>query len=100
LISTPPRWCTAFGCRDPREPRDAPRLFKNTFVFLAVDSVRVQDLDEAARHYFAWDSIVADKDQLDLSPHELKQAEEQRQMTTLQATALVSERGLPATDQD
>jgi predicted AAA+ superfamily ATPase len=56
----------------------APRLFKNTLVFLAIDSVRVQDLDEAARRHLAWDSIVADKDQLDLSPHQLKQAEEQR----------------------
>jgi predicted AAA+ superfamily ATPase len=57
-----------------------PRLFKNTLVFLAIDSVRVQDLDEAVRRYLAWDSIVSDAEngQLDLLKQQQKQAEEQR----------------------
>lgn len=56
----------------------APRLFQNALVFLAIDSVRVQDVDEAARRYLAWDSIVGDATKLDLSPHQVKQADAQR----------------------
>ena len=57
---------------------NAPRLFRNTLVFLAVDKTRLQDLDEAVRRYLAWDSILAEKDSLDLSPHQVKQAETQK----------------------
>jgi predicted AAA+ superfamily ATPase len=56
----------------------APRLFGNTLVFLAVDKTRLQDLDEAVRRYLAWESIVADQNTLDLSPHQVKQAETQQ----------------------
>ncbi|MDA8117679.1 MAG: Swt1 family HEPN domain-containing protein [Actinomycetota bacterium] len=56
-----------------------PRLFRNTLVFLAVDKSRLQDLDEAVRRFLAWESILADKDALDLSTHQLKQAEAQKQ---------------------
>jgi hypothetical protein len=55
-----------------------PRLFRNTLVFLAADKTRLQDLDEATRRYLAWDSILGDKETLDLSPHQVKQAETQR----------------------
>ncbi|MBX6366032.1 MAG: ATP-binding protein, partial [Gemmatimonadetes bacterium] len=55
----------------------APRLYRNTLVFLAADQTRLQDLDEALRRYLAWDSILRDKDQLDLSPHQVRQAETQ-----------------------
>src|SRR5262249_48174743 len=47
----------------------APRLFRNTLVFLAADKIRLQDLDEALLKYLAWNSIVADKDTLNLDPH-------------------------------
>jgi predicted AAA+ superfamily ATPase len=57
---------------------NAPRLYRNTLVFLAVDKTRLQDLDEALRRYIAWESIVAEKDSLDLSPHRVKQAETQQ----------------------
>ncbi len=55
-----------------------PRLFRNTLVFLAPDSIRLQDLDEAVRKFLAWESILLEKDTLDLSPHQVKQAEMQR----------------------
>jgi hypothetical protein len=58
---------------------NAPRLFRNTLVFLAADKVRLQDLDEALRKYLAWSSIVADKDTLNLDPHQARQAETQKQ---------------------
>jgi len=56
----------------------APRLFRNTLVFLAVDQARLQDLDEAVRRFLAWASIVGERDELDLSPHQVKQAETQQ----------------------
>jgi len=55
-----------------------PRLYRNTLVFLAADKTRLQDLDEAVRHYLAWESILADQQKLDLSPHQVRQAEEQK----------------------
>jgi hypothetical protein len=44
-------------------------------VFLAPDKQRIADLDEGIRKYLAWESIVAEKDTLDLRPHQVKQAE-------------------------
>jgi predicted AAA+ superfamily ATPase len=55
----------------------APRIYRNTLVFLAADKVRWQDLDEAIRKYLAWESIVAEKESLDLSPFQVKSAENQ-----------------------
>jgi hypothetical protein len=55
-----------------------PRLFRNTLVFLAADKVRYQDLDEALRKYLAWDSIVEEKETLNLDPFQSKQAENQK----------------------
>ncbi len=58
---------------------NTPRLFRNTLVFLAADKVRLQDLDDAVRKFLAWDSILAEKDMLDLSPFQAKQAQSQKQ---------------------
>jgi len=57
---------------------NTPRLFQNSLVFLAADKTRLQDLDEAARRYLAWDSILADKTELNLDPQQVKQAETQK----------------------
>lgn len=59
---------------------NSPRIYKNALVFLAVDKTRLQDLDEAVRRYLAWESILEkeEKDKLNLSPHQVKQAEQQR----------------------
>ena len=54
---------------------NSPRIYKNTLVFLAADQTRLQDLDEAVRMYLAWKSIVDDKETLDLSPQQVRQAE-------------------------
>ncbi len=56
----------------------APRIFQNSLVFLAVDQTRLQDLDEAIRRFLAWESILLEKNELDLSPHQVKQAETQK----------------------
>jgi predicted AAA+ superfamily ATPase len=69
----------------------APRLFQNTLVFLAADHTRLQDLDEAVRKYLAWQSIVEEKDTLNLSLHQLKQAETQKSAADSAATARLPE---------
>ncbi len=56
---------------------NASRLFRNTLVFLAADKVRCQDLDDALRRHLAWQSILAEKVELNLDPHQAKQAEMQ-----------------------
>jgi predicted AAA+ superfamily ATPase len=57
----------------------APRLFRNTLVFLAADKVRLEDLDEALRKYLAWASIFEEAETLNLDPLQKKQAENQKQ---------------------
>jgi predicted AAA+ superfamily ATPase len=56
---------------------NAPRLFTNSLVFLVLDKVRLQDLDEAIRRYLAWKSILDEHEALNLDPHQVKQAETQ-----------------------
>ncbi len=58
---------------------NSPRSFRNSLVFLAVDSVRYQDLDEALRRYLAWKSILEEKEELNLDPHQARQAQTQLQ---------------------
>ncbi len=57
---------------------NTPRIYRNTLVFLAADKVRLQDLDEAVRRYLAWSSILAEKETLNLTPFQAKQAETQQ----------------------
>jgi predicted AAA+ superfamily ATPase len=70
---------------------NTPRLFRNTLVFLAVDQTRLQDLDEAARRFLAWQSILEEKEKLDLSPHQVKQAETQKASADSAVTARLPE---------
>jgi len=70
---------------------NTPRLYRNTLVFLAADRVRLQDLDEAVRRFLAWESIVAQADTLNLDPHQVRQAETQRQAADGAVTARLPE---------
>src|SRR5260370_37770291 len=70
---------------------NAPRLFSNTLVFLALDKVRLQDLDEAVRRYLGWKSIVEEHEAPTLQPHQGKQAETQLAATDGAATARLPE---------
>ena len=54
---------------------NTPRLYRNTLVFLAADKVRLQDLDEAVRRYLAWESILDEREALNLDPHQVRQAD-------------------------
>jgi hypothetical protein len=70
---------------------NTPRLYRNTLVFLAADRTRMQDLDEAARKFLAWESIVAEKEHLNLSPFQVKQAETQKSAADGAVTARLPE---------
>ena len=72
---------------------NTPRLYRNTLVFLAADKTRLQDLDEAARKYLAWESILAEKDDrhLNLTPQQVKQAETQLAAADGTVTARIPE---------
>jgi hypothetical protein len=70
---------------------NAPRLFRNTLVFLAPDKTRLQDLDEATRRFLAWESILADKVTLNLDPQQVKQAETQKAAADGAVTARIPE---------
>lgn len=89
--------------KDPGSPAEAaakeilenrgttPRIYRNTLVFLAVDKTRLQDLDEAVRKYLAWQSILSGKEQLNLDPHQVKQAETQLKSADGVVTARIPE---------
>ena len=58
---------------------NAPRLYRNSLVFLAADKSRVQDLEEAICKFLAWDSILKESEELNLTQHQITQAKTQRQ---------------------
>ena len=70
---------------------NTPRLYRNTLVFLAADKLRLQDLDEAVRRFLAWKSILAEKEALNLDPHQVRQAETQKQAADGAVTARLPE---------
>ena len=70
---------------------NTPRLYRNTLVFLAADKTRLQDLDEATRKFLAWESILAEKETLNLDPQQVKQAETQVDAADGAVTARVPE---------
>jgi hypothetical protein len=70
---------------------NTPRIYRNTLVFLAADKVRLQDLDEATRKYLAWESILDEKESLDLSPFHVRSAETQKTAADSAVTARLPE---------
>lgn len=55
----------------------SPRIYRNSLAFLAPDEPRLQDLEDGVRRFLAWQSILSDKEALDLPPHQVRQAESQ-----------------------
>ncbi|MDP1647842.1 MAG: Swt1 family HEPN domain-containing protein [Rubrivivax sp.] len=70
---------------------NTPRLYRNSLVFLAADKTRLQDLDEAARKYLAWSSIIDEQQTLNLDPQQVKQAQTQLKAADSAITARVPE---------
>ncbi len=70
---------------------NSPRIYRNTLVFLAADKLRLQDLDEVIRRLLAWESILSEKDKLNLDPNQVRQAEMQRKAAEDRVTAQMPE---------
>jgi len=70
---------------------NTPRLYRNTLVFLAADKTRLQDLDEAARKFLAWRSILDEQKNLNLTPYQVTQAETQKASADSTVTARLPE---------
>jgi hypothetical protein len=69
----------------------APRIYRNTLVFLAADKNKLQDLDEAVRQHLAWSSIVDEAETLNLDPHQAKQAVSQKESSSNAVAARLPE---------
>jgi hypothetical protein len=52
----------------------APRVHRNSLLFLAPDRRRLDELEQAVRMWMAWQSIVAEEEPLELTPFQKKQA--------------------------
>ncbi len=52
----------------------SPRTYRNTLVFLAADVNRIKELEESIRQYLAWNSIIEDKEELNLDQFQTKLA--------------------------
>lgn len=68
----------------------AAREKRNTLLFLAPDSRRVDELRSAARTFLAWHGIVEDKDLLDLRQEQLRTAQSRNDAENSKLTSLVS----------
>ena len=53
----------------------SPRTYKNTLVFLAADTTRLEELNQAVKSFLAWKSIREERVALNLDPFQTKQAE-------------------------
>lgn len=67
----------------------APRHYKNMVVYLAADKAQMVELDRLVRQYLAWDSIVRDKDVLNLDMFQWRQAESSRDRVETAVTSQV-----------
>ncbi|NNN09184.1 MAG: ATP-binding protein [Acidimicrobiaceae bacterium] len=57
----------------------APRTYRNALVFLAPDQARYDDLKVAICDYLAWFEVLNDREALNLTPSQVRQAEAQRE---------------------
>lgn len=69
----------------------APRLYQNMVVFLAPDSNRLPELEDAIRHYLAWRSIDDEKDTLNLDTFQRNQARTKYEQADQTVTARIKE---------
>jgi predicted AAA+ superfamily ATPase len=56
----------------------SPRYFKNLLLFLCADKSKLAPLEQAIADYLAWDSIVKDKENLNLDVSQSNQAQTKR----------------------
>ena len=74
---------------------NSPRLYRNTLLFLAADSTRLQELETATRYYLAWNSICkeseGEKPRLNLDNFQKAQATAQRDNWDKTANSRIAE---------
>ncbi len=68
-----------------------PRINRNMLVFLAADSKRLGDLEEAIRRYLAWKSIYDEREMLNLNAFQTNQARTQRDQADETVDARIAE---------
>ena len=69
----------------------APRIYRNTLVFLVADKTRWQDLDKALRKFLAWETIADGREAYDLSSQQEKQARNRRDKASELVAAQIPE---------
>lgn len=74
---------------------NSPRLFQNALAFLAPERARLEELEQAARSYLAWDSILSDSEgerpALNLDNFQRAQATSQRKVADQTVQSRIAE---------
>lgn len=70
---------------------DKPREFQNRVLFLVPDGNATQTLRDQTRRFLAWQSIVADQNQLNLDKHHIDEAEKNRDDASKRVDASIKE---------
>lgn len=74
---------------------NSPRLFRNALVFLAPERARLEELEQAARTYLAWSSILSDAEgerpSLNLDNFQRTQATAQRKLADQTVQSRITE---------
>jgi len=69
----------------------APRIYRNTLVFVAPDSDHLQELKDAVRQFLAWNSIEKDKDTLNLDTFQRRLVEDGKIRSEKEVVSRMSE---------
>jgi hypothetical protein len=70
---------------------NSPRIYQNTLVFLAADRSRLDELEQAARYYLAWQSIMEQETELNLDKSQSRQAATQKATWDRTTTSRIGE---------
>jgi hypothetical protein len=70
---------------------NSPRIYQNTLVFLASDRSRLDELEQAARYYLAWQSIIDQETELNLDKSQSRQAATQKAAWDRATTSRIGE---------
>ncbi len=69
----------------------SPRYYKNTLFFLAPDKTKLENLEQNVAHYLAWESIVKDKEALNLDVFQSSQATTKRDQSNKDVSSILNE---------
>ena len=70
---------------------NSPRRYRNTLVFSAPDQSRLSDIEQSIRRYLAWQSVLDDKEHLNLDPFQVRQATNQKESANQSVNAQIPE---------